>query len=238
MNKISATYSEAMNFWNKAFTLSDEDKEKHNKNITADSDPADLAISKSLAEFVRSTLKGKNKVLDYGCGEGWAGMSIYKDGCRDVTCVDVAQGAVETVKYIASLAQIGDGFCARSIDADWLATVADNTYDGIVCTNVIDVVPSEISAYIAQHLGRILSPGGTAVIGMNYYKDLSADPGANVEIRNGNEVYMGGILRMVSRTDDEWRSIFEKHFIVEQLEYYAWNSETVPKRRIFVLKKK
>ena len=238
MNKISATYSEAMDFWNKAFTLSDEDREKHNKNITADSDPADLAISKSLAEFVRSTLKGKNKVLDYGCGEGWAGMCIYRDGCRNVTCVDVAQGAVETVKYIASLAQIGDGFCAHGIDADWLATVADNTYDGIVCTNVIDVVPSEISEYIAQHLGRILSPNGTAVIGMNYYKDLSADPGANVEIRNGNEVYMDGILRMVSRTDDEWRSIFEKHFVVEQLEYYAWNSETVPKRRIFVLKRK
>lgn len=238
MNKISATYSEAMDFWNKAFTLSDDDKEKHSKNITAGSDPADLAISKTLAEFVRSTLKGKNKVLDYGCGEGWAGMSIYKDGCRDVTCVDVAQGAVETVKYIAELAKINDGFCTFSIDADWLGTVADDTYDGIVCTNVIDVVPAEISEYIAYHLGRILAPNGTAVIGMNYYKDLSADPGANVEIKHGNEVYMDGILRMVSRPDSEWRSIFEKYFVVEQLEYYAWNSETVPKRRIFVLKKK
>ena len=238
MNKITATYSEAMNFWNKAFTLSEEDKEKHRSTITADSDLADLAISKTLAEFVRTALKGKNKVLDYGCGEGRAGMSIYKQGCRDVTCVDVAAGAVETVKYIADLADIGEGFCAHSIDADWLGTVADNTYDGIVCTNVIDVVPGEISGYIAQHLGRILSPDGTAVIGMNYYKDLSADPGANVEIKNGNEVYMDGILRMVSRTDDEWRSIFEKYFKVEQLEYYAWNSETVPKRRIFVLKKK
>ena len=116
--------------------------------------------------------------------------------------------------------------------------MADNTYDGIVCTNVIDVVPSEISTYIAKHLGRILTPDGTAVIGMNYYKDLSADPGANVEIKNGNEVYMDGILRMVSRTDSEWRTIFEQYFKVEQLEYYAWNSETVERRRIFVLKKK
>ena len=238
MNKITDTYAEAMDFWNKAFTLSEEDKEKHGKNINAQSDLADLAISKKLANFVRDTLKGKNKVLDYGCGEGWAGMSIYKQGCRDVTCVDVAQGAVETVKYIASLADIGDGFCAHSINADWLETVADNTYDGIVCTNVIDVVPSEISTYIAKHLGRILIPDGTAVIGMNYYKDLSADPGANVEIKNGNEVYMDGILRMVSRTDSEWRTIFEQYFKVEQLEYYAWNSETVERRRIFVLKKK
>ena len=229
---------EAMDFWNKAFTLSDEDREKHDNNITAQSDLADLAISKKLANFVRDTLKGKNKVLDYGCGEGWAGMSICKQGCGDVTCVDVAQGAVETVKYIACLAGISDGFNAHSITADWLETVADNTYDGIVCTNVIDVVPSEISAYIAKHLGRILTPDGTAVIGMNYYKDLSADPGTNVEIKNGNEVYMDGILRMVSRTDSEWRTIFEQYFKVEHLEYYAWNSETVEKRRIFVLKKK
>ena len=79
---------------------------------------------------------------------------------------------------------------------------------------------------------------GTVVIGMNYYKEPVDEPEKHVEIRNGNQVYMDGILRMVTRTDDEWRGIFEKYFTVQHLEYYGWNNETNEKRRIFVLKKK
>ena len=86
MNEIKEYYAEALNFWDKAFTLSEEDKAKHLENITAESDLADLAISKKLANFVRDTLKGKTNVLDYGCGEGWAGMSLSKAGCSKVEC--------------------------------------------------------------------------------------------------------------------------------------------------------
>ena len=238
MNEIKEYYAEALNFWDKAFTLSEEDKAKHLENINAESDLAGLAISKKLANFVRNTLKDKTNVLDYGCGEGWAGMSLSKVGCAKVECVDIAQNAIQTVQFIANLAGINDGFSAHSITADWLETVADNTYDGIVSTNVVDVIPAEISEYVIKNLARVATENATVVIGMNYYKEPVNDPEKHVEIRNGNQVYMDGILRMVTRTDDEWCSIFEKYFTVQHLEYYGWNNETTEKRRIFVLKKK
>ena len=231
-------YAQSLNFWNNAFTLSEEDREKHKNEITADSDPAAIGISRQLAEFVKVNLAHCTKVLDYGCGEGWAGMSLSRQGCGDVTCVDPAPNAIETVKYLAALYGIDKGFNAMAVSVDWLGTQPDESYDGIVCTCVLDVVPAVVCADIVKNLARVCKKGGSAVIGLNYYAEPVDKPEKNIYIKNGNELYLDGILRMVSRTDDEWKQLFSPYFDTEKLEYYAWNSESEPKRRMFVVKKK
>ena len=48
-------------------------KEQYRKEL----DPEDyksLASSEKLADVLVEELAGKKRVLDYGCGEGWAGM--------------------------------------------------------------------------------------------------------------------------------------------------------------------
>lgn len=237
-NETANNYAQALDFWNSAFTLSDEDRAKHQKEITPDSDPAALAISMQLAQFVKENLAGCKKVLDYGCGEGWAGMSLCKQSCKDVTCVDLAENAIETVKYLAKLHGINEGFAAMAVSQDWLGAQPPESYDGVVCTCVLDVVPSEICKGIIKNLAKVCKKGATAVIGLNYYAEPVDKPEKNIYIKNGNELYLDGILRMVTRTDSEWEQLFSPYFDVEKLEYYAWNSETEPKRRMFVLKKK
>ena len=56
--------------------------------------------------------------------------------------------------------------------------------------------------------------------------------------RNKNELYVEGILRMVSKTDDEWKKIFEEYFNVDSIEYFAWLGEKEEKRRVFCLSRK
>ncbi|MBQ5782325.1 MAG: class I SAM-dependent methyltransferase [Oscillospiraceae bacterium] len=231
-------YNEALAFWNSAFTLSDEDRAKKQQEINTDTDLSCLAISTQLVDFVRENLAGCTKVLDYGCGEGWAGMNLYKLGCRDVTCVDLAENAIETAKYIAGLAGIGEGYNAMAVQQNWLDSVADNTYNGIVTTCVLDVIPTEVCEYIIRNLARVATADAKIVIGLNYCHNLQPNPEKGVEIRNGNEVYMDNILRMVSHTDDEWKQMFSPYFTVEKLDYYAWNNETEKRRRMFVLTKK
>ena len=231
-------YAQSLEFWNSAFALSTEDREKHKNEITAQSDPAAIGISMQLADFVKANLAHCTKVLDYGCGEGWAGMSLSRQGCGDVTCVDLAQNAVETVKYLAALHGIHEGFTAMAVDVDWLGSQNAETYDGIVCTCVLDVVPSEICKGIIENLAKVCKKGGTVVIGLNYYAEPVDKPEKNIYIKNGNELYLDGILRMVTRTDEEWKQLFALYFDIEKLEYYAWNSESEKRRRMFVLKRK
>ena len=231
-------YSQSLEFWNNAFALSEEDREKHKNEITPESDPAAIGISMQLADFVKANLAHSTKVLDYGCGEGWAGMSLCKQGCKDVTCVDLAENAIETVKYLAKLHGINEGFTAMAVSQEWLSSQAPESYDGVVCTCVLDVVPTEICKGIIENLAKVCKKGATAVIGLNYYAEPVDKPEKNIYIKNGNELYLDGILRMVTRTDSEWKQLFSPYFEVKKLEYYAWNSETQPKRRMFVLKKK
>ena len=73
---------------------------------------------------------------------------------------------------------------------------------------------------------------------MNYYLDTKIlEKNNKTEIKN-NYIYRDGILRMVSRSDQEWISIFSQYFIIEKKDYFSWPGETRETRRIFYLRKK
>ena len=36
-----------------------------------------------------------------------------------------------------------------------------------------------------------------------------------------NQIYINGVLRLLSLTDEEWTAIIEKYFVIERLEYFA-----------------
>ena len=57
------------------------------------------------------------------------------------------------------------------------------------------------------------------------------------ELVNGCMLYMNGVLRLVSRTDEEWAKIFEPFFTVKRLEHFAWAGEPEETRRLFFLRK-
>jgi len=47
-----------------------------------------------------------------------------------------------------------------------------------------------------------------------------------------------GVLRLVSRTDEEWAAIFSPYYTVERLEHFAWPGEAKETRRLFCLRKR
>jgi len=49
---------------------------------------------------------------------------------------------------------------------------------------------------------------------------------------DGNQLYIDGILRRVSRTDEEWAQIFSPWYTVEQLENFACPGEGKETRRL------
>lgn len=221
-------------FWDQALLLSEDETVDDYSN-----DPDEwkqLAPSEKLFEAACS-LGRKKKVLDYGCGNAWAGIIAAKSGCPDVTAVDVATGPVRTAEFYAGYFGVTGALKAQCVPTDWLQNVPDNTYDGFVCSNVIDVVPTETAEAIISEAARIVTGNAAVIIGMNYYMSPEACAARGIELAEGNKLYVDGVLRLVSRSDDEWKSIFAPYFTVERLEHFAWPGEQTEARRLFYLRK-
>ncbi len=75
------------------------------------------------------------------------------------------------------------------------------------------------------------------IIGLNYRLSPEAAARRGITLTDGNRLYMDGVLRLVSRTDEEWARIFAPWFRVERLDHFAWPGEKAETRRLFFLRK-
>ena len=76
------------------------------------------------------------------------------------------------------------------------------------------------------------------VVGLNYYMKTDQVSTRGFEVKNGNMIYIGGVLRLVNRTDEEWSDMLSSLFTVEKLDHFAWPGEATETRRLFFLKTK
>ena len=222
-------------FWDQALSLSDADRAELRK-----ADPEswkDLAPSKKLFEAA-CLLGKKKKVLDFGCGNAWAGIIAAKSGCPDVTAADAAPAAVRTALCYASVYDVERQFHAVRSGPQWLRSIASNTYDGFFCSNVLDVIPTETALEIIRESARITSPDALVIIGMNFHLTPDAAAARGLELIDGARLYVDGILRLVSRSDEEWAELFSPWYTVDKLTHFAWPGEESETRRLFYLKKR
>lgn len=222
-------------FWDGAFTIPEEEKQAIRESGL--SGPDEMAPSEKLLKAAAG-LGARKKVLDLGCGNGWAAAAAAKNGCGDVTAADPAPNAAETARFIAELCGVGDRVHAVCGGNDWLKTVPAGTFDGIFISNVLDTVPPETAEELLREAARVAAEDAEIVIGLNYYLSPEKAAEKDMELTDGCKLYMDGVLRLVSRTDEEWAELFAPYFTVESLEYYAWQGEPEEKRRLFRLRKK
>ena len=235
MNEQTNRDNEALiAFWDQALKLSDEDRAQ-----AGGMGPEDyMMLAPAEKPFLAAqSLGGRSKVLDYGCGIGWAAITAAKAGCKDVTAVDPAAGAVASASFLAEVFGVSDRVHAEHVPADWLKTVPENTYDGLISINVLDVVPPEVAAEIVREAARVVTKDAVVIFGLNYYMTPEHAAEKGEELVDGCRVYQDGVLRLVSRTDAEWEAIFAPYFSVDRLEYYAWPGEEEETRRLFFLRR-
>ena len=224
-----------VDFWDKVLSLTDEDREgarQEGAEIWKEMAPSEKLFRAA------ASLADRKKVLDYGCGNGWAGIIAAKSGCPDVTAADMAPGAVRSAAAYAEAFGAGAQVHAQCIGADWLQGVPDGAYDGVFCSNVLDVVPPETAEGILKELARTAAGDASVIIGLNFWLDPEKAKARGQELVNGNMLYVDGVLRLVTRTDEEWEGIFAPYFTVEKLEHFAWPGEPAETRRLFFLRKK
>lgn len=221
-------------FWNSAYVISEEEMEECRK----DPDSWKELVPSEKLFHAAGSLGNRKKVLDYGCGMGWVGIVAAKSGCPDVTAVDVSETGVRSAEEFAKLYGVQDQVHVSMVSPEWLSAVPDGTYDGLFCSNVLDVVPSVTAKEIIREAARVVTDDASVVIGLNYYMSPEKAAERGIELVDGNCVYMNSVLRLVSLSDEEWTEIFSPYFTVEKLDHFAWAGETEETRRLFFLMKK
>ena len=233
MSDYTENFHSLVSFWNKVFALTEE---KKNQEIHPD-DWKKSAPSAKLYDAAASLGRCK-KVLDYGCGSGWAGIIAAKNGWDDVLCVDVHESGRDQAAYHASIYNVSAQVKAEAVDETWLSKQPDGIYDGLICSNVLDVIPTEIAEGIIREAARVVTADASVIFSLNYYMTPEKAASRNYDLREGNMVFIDGTLRLVTRTDEEWQAMFEKYFTVTKLDHFAWPNEETETRRLFYLKKK
>ncbi len=241
MKQTGEDYKKLVEHWNKFFQLTDEESEEEgamdNVENFGEEEMKQIAPSEKLYDAAVS-LKDCKNVLDYGCGNGWAGIIAAKSGCAEVTFADPAENAIETVKLYAKMFGISDRIKTACIDEKWISTLKGQAYDGLICSNVLDVIPPEMAEDILRNASRILKDGSRVIIGMNNYLSPEVAKEKGLEMQGGNMLYIDGVLRLVSRTDEEWSEILGEFFGIDRLEHFAWPGEKKETRRLFYLTRK
>ncbi len=228
--EIEKDYQRSIEFWNEAFKpYAEGEAEKE--------DLKEIAPSEKLYQACVS-LGALENVLDYGCGHGWASVIMASSGCRNVHAVDVNESAPKAAKKLAEAYGVQDRVKTEFVPVSWIGSEKEEKYDGFFCSNVLDVIPTEASDRIIREAARILKKGGRVVIGLNYYMVPAENPERKMTVKEGNHVYIDGILRLVTRTDEEWTEAFSPYFQVDRVEHFAWPNEQTERRRLFCLTKK
>lgn len=219
-------------FWDNAIKLTPEEKKEETKG-----DYKDLAPSIKLFNAAQELGKCEY-VLDYGCGSGWAAIIIAKSGAKKIRAVDLGDNIIDTAKFYAELYGVGNNLDILKISPDWFETVPYEIYDGIICSNVLDVVPLETSLYIIKELARIATKDAKVIIGLNFYLSKEDAKNRGLELIEDKYLIINGTLRLLSLTDEKWTQLFSPYFEVESLEYFAWPGESKETRRLFRLKRR
>ena len=230
---IKQTNDDLIRFWGESICLGEEDKQAL---ADAPKDVSTLAPSQELFTAAKS-LGDCKRVLDYGCGHGWASVIAASSGAKEVEAVDMSPSIIEAASCYAEAFGVGDRIDAHVIDAGWLSRCDEGTYDAVFCSNVLDVVPKQTAGEIIKGLYAALAPKGKAIIGLNFFLSPEAASKRGMNLEDGY-LFVNGILRLSNLNDEEWSTIFEPFFVVEKLEHFAWAGEEMKTRRLFWLRKR
>lgn len=219
-------------FWNNYYKLNEEDL-NYFKSIDS-SDFLSLAPSKKQIDAL-NLLKDSKNVIDYGCGNGWASIIMAKLGTSKITAVDLNENPIKQLNLFKKAYEVDDKITSLIIDDNWLKMQKDDSYDGFFSSNVIDVIPLNISESIIKEAKRILKKYSYAIFSINYYISIDEMKKRKWDVKD-NSAFIDGILRLTSLSDEEWISVFTKYFNVIDVIHYAWPEEENENRRLFILK--
>lgn len=190
-------------------------------------------FDEALMEFADKT----SRILDFGCGTGDISFQYlqYRPDHR-IVGVDKAQKGIEFAKKAAELSHYRN---ARFFTGgeEFLDQFEGGEFDGIIVSNVLDVMPRDISGKTMEKLTKLLKPEGYWFIKMNPYYSKEELNALGYEKKGANLYEEEGVLHLRQATTEYWKKQLSKFGeLLIYLEFqYPWQEGM---NRLFVIQKK
>ena len=122
-------------------------------------------------------------------------------------------------------------------DISFFDNYNSNSFDGIILSNVLDVMPKDVALKTFKRLTDLLAPKGLMFVKLNPYYEKSDMKAWGFTQINDNLFEENGVLRYRELDTASWKQSFEKHYeIIRYLEFpYPWQDGM---NRLFLLQKK
>ncbi len=214
-------------FWDQAF--------EKVKPMTLKADDFDISVDfNRLLKHIGDTCR---EVVDIGCGWGY-GLFAAKILGKNMTYglgIDPSEHAINIIEETCYLSDI-HGIDAKAGMNDLLSMYDNHSFDGVICSNTLDVVPEETSNTIISDIKRILKPGGLCLLKFNFYLTDALINKTGMKEIDKDTYALEGILRGVNHTTEAWLSKFDGFDVIEQTVFPRIPNG--PKDRVLFLRKK
>jgi len=219
-------YENAKDFWNMVYS---EYKPVDLRTLTLTVEPT---FDACLLLFGENT----KRVCDFGCGTGdilFQYAQYYPN--HSGIGIDLSEIGIAFANQTAKLSNLHNyKFMVGGIET--LSNFQDGEFDGIILSNVLDVMPANIANEAIQELNRVLKDQGFWFIKVNpfYSRDEIeeieyTEIGANMYVENG-------VLRLRQESTHYWINYFNKLGKIERILFfeYPWQEGL---NRLFLVRK-
>lgn len=196
-----------------------------------------IKIQTTLDQYLKQIGDHSENVLDIGCGLGTCliGSACLGKKIKKGVGFDTSKHAIKVANKTIEQSHI-KGLSFHVADESFLETLKDNSFDGIICSNFLDVVTKDISDKIINEIKRILKPSGLLLLKLNFLLDEKLIKKLNMEMIEENTYQMNGVIRSYNLTTDAWIQRFSG-FKVLKVDGYQ-RAEGMPEDRVILFSKK
>jgi ubiquinone/menaquinone biosynthesis C-methylase UbiE len=197
----------------------------------------DFPVEKDLNRLLKAVGDTSKKVIDVGSGWGYGIIAAKLLGSmiEEGYALDPSQHALHAYQETLDKTHITGlkGICGTHEE---LKAFTENTFDGVICSNVLDVVPLETSMEIIDEIKRVLKSQGLCLLKFNFFLDDALIERIHMEKIDEDTYTINGVIRGLNKTTDAWISIFSDFQLIEKAEFDRIPNG--PKDRVLLLRKK
>ncbi len=197
----------------------------------------DFAPTNALDEALVYLGNHAKNILDIGAGSGYAILTAVMHGKKveHGVALEPSQAASNFLKMSLKKTDI---HTIDVIQDDHTYVKSDkhhHKYDGIICSNVLDVVPKQTSLDIIQAIDYSLKPGGLLLIKLNFFLTDELIEKLKMTGLGDNMYAINNVLRGLNYDTATWITMFKGYEVIKQDTYERLKNG--PKDRLILMRK-
>ena len=214
------TYERNINYWNDVFSKADIN------SITSKSIGHD-----DLDKALDWLCEDSDSILDFGCGSGAWLFKCHLRGTKFHRGIDISKEGIEVARKIQKESE-KENFTFTVGGVETLESIPENSFDGVILSNIIDnLIPSDTIKALAE-VKRILKIDGKVLIKLNPF--LTDEQIKEWDIKIIEKNFLDDGLFLWNQTTEEWTKLLKSYFsIVKYKDIYYPEHEQY--NRLFLL---